>query len=447
MKKANVVIIGGSAAGLTAAITVRRHYPDTKIILIRKEKRVQIPCGIPYIFGTIGSAEKNMVPDTPLEQNNVELIVDEVTGIDRETKTITTKSGEEFGYEKLILATGSVPMVPAIPGRDKEDVFTVWKATEYLTHALERLKSAKKLVIIGGGFIGVEFADECNKIKGLDVTIVELLPHCLMLALDPEYCKAAEEALVARGVKVMTDRKVVSIEGDKKATGVKLEDGTILETDVVIIGIGALPHVEFAEKCDLKIGDTGSIWVDRTMHTSDPDILACGDCAEKYSFFGGKPSYLKLASIATAEARIAGSNIFLPHRESSGTIGVFSTVVGDKAFAMAGLTETNARSQGYDIVVGRAEGPNRHPGSMPGMVPQKVKLIFDRRTLVLLGAEMEGDNAVGELINAACAFILHKMTVDDIACFQIGTQPALTASPVSYQLVNAAESALMASKQ
>jgi pyruvate/2-oxoglutarate dehydrogenase complex dihydrolipoamide dehydrogenase (E3) component len=237
---------------------------------------------------------------------------------------------------------------------------------------------------------------------------------------------------------------VESIVGDGTAKGVKLADGTVLDADMVVVGIGTVANIDLAKNANLRLGPTGSIWVDRTMRTSDEHIFSCGDCAEKFSFFGGKPSKLKLASIASSEARIAGANLYGIQRESVGTIGVFSSAIGDHSFAVAGMQEYFAKMQGYDVITGTAEGPNRHPGKMPGMANQRVKLIFEKRTKVLIGAQMMGDKAVGELINVASACIQHKMTIDDIACFQMGTHPALTASPVVYQYVNAAESALLA---
>jgi len=444
MKKADVVIVGGSAAGLTAAITARRHYPNKKITLVRKEKLVPIPCGIPYIFGTVGSTQKNLIPDTPLEKHSVDFLIDEVTEIDREKRSVKTEGGEEVAYDKLVIATGSLPMMPPIPGFEKENVYPVFKDVERLNQMQDKMRASKNVVVIGGGFIGVEMSDEMNKMGNLDVTICELLPHCLQLAFDQEFCAEAEKLLEERGVKILANQKVVSIEGDKKVTGVKLGDGKVLEADMVVVGIGTVANVELAKNANLRLGPTGSIWVDRTMRTIDENIFSCGDCTEKFSFFGGKPSKLKLASIACSEARIAGANLFGIQRESVGTIGVFSSAIGDRAFAVAGMGENFAKQQGYEVITGTAEGPNRHPGGMPGMANQKVKLIFEKRTKVLIGTQMMGDNAVGELVNMACACIQHKMTIDDIACFQMGTHPALTASPVVYQFVNAAESALLA---
>jgi len=444
MKKTDVLIIGGSAAGLTAAITARRHYPDKKILLIRKEQLVPIPCGIPYIFGTVGSPQKNLIPDTPLEKNNVDFVIDGVTEIDPEARTVTTESGETVGYDKLVLATGSLPMMPPIPGFEKENVFPVYKDVPHLEHMQTMVSSSKRIAVIGGGFIGVEFSDECNKEGSHEVTVLELLPHCLQLAFDQEFCEEAEKLLSSRGVRIMADRKVTAIEGNGRATKVKLADGSALDTDMVVVGIGTTANVELAKNAGLRLGPTGSIWVNRTMRTSNEHISACGDCAEKFSFFGGIPSKLKLASIASSEARIAGANLFGIQRESVGTIGVFSSAIGDTAFAVAGMSENFARSQGYDVITGKAEGPNRHPGMMPGAAKQTVKLMFEKRTKKLIGTQMMGDWAVGELINVASACIQHGMTIDDIACFQMGTHPALTASPVVYQFVNAAESALLA---
>jgi NADH oxidase (H2O2-forming) len=210
----------------------------------------------------------------------------------------------------------------------------------------------------------------------------------------------------------------------------------------VLLGIGAVADVDLAKKAGLRIGLTGGIAVDRTMQTSDANIYACGDCAEKISFFGGRPSPLKLASIATLEARIAGANLFGIRRESIGTVGVWSTAVGDHALATAGLTEEMAKKRGYDVVAVTIQGPNRHPGLMPGAANTMVKLVFERNSGVILGGQVMGGPAAGEIINAISACVQNRMTAEDIAMFQTGTHPALTASPIAYHMVNAAEMAI-----
>jgi NADPH-dependent 2,4-dienoyl-CoA reductase/sulfur reductase-like enzyme len=441
MKKTDVVVIGGSAAGIPAAITCRRHYPDKSVLLIRKEKQVQIPCGIPYIFGTVNSPDNNLIPDGAVTNNGIELLIDEAVKINKKEKTILTKNKETINYEKLILATGSTPLELPIPGLDKENVFKVKKETPYLSSLLEKMNSAKDIVILGGGFIGVEFADECKKNRVANVTIVELLPHCLMLAFEDEFCKEAEQVLKEKGIDLITGVKLEEVLGEEKVTGVKLSDGREIKADLLLVAVGVRPNVTLAEEAGLST-DRGGIVVDSCMKTSDENIFACGDCTSKKSFFTNQPSGLKLASIATMEARIAGANLFGKRRENNGVVGVFSTIVGNTAFGMAGLTEKSARECGYDVVIGQAESPNRHPGGMPGMAKMKVKLVFNKKSGEIIGGQVRGGYSAGELANTISACIQKKMTADDIATFQLGTHPAVTASPIAYQLVNAAELAI-----
>jgi len=441
MQRAEIVVLGGSAAGITAAITARRHHPDKSILLVRREKQVSIPCGIPYIYGTLGGPERNLIPDSVLESNRIALVMAEVTRIDREGHRLLAGE-EEVGYDRLILATGSVPTQPPIPGIDLHGVFAVLKDVGHLAELQRRLKAAKNVVIIGGGFIGIEFADEINKIEGKDVTVLELAANCLSLSYDPEFCTEMEELLRSRGVTVRTSATVQRIAGNGKISAVELADGSSVPADLVIVGIGVKANASLAKDAGLRLGLTGGVAVDRTMQTSDPAIFACGDCAEKISFFGGGPSSLKLASIAQLEARIAGANVYGLRRESDGTLGVWSTAVGDLAMGTAGLTESMARGQGYQVVAGTVETPNRHPGTMPGAAPMKVKLVFERHSQVLLGGQVRGSASVGELINTIAACVQKRMTAEDIATFQMGTHPALTASPIAYPLVNAAEVAI-----
>jgi NADH oxidase (H2O2-forming) len=446
MKKADVVVVGGSAAGLTAAITSRRHYTEKRVLLIRKEKQVLVPCGIPYIFGTLGSSDKNLVPDAVLEKNGIELLVNEVTDIERTDRFVRLLGGEKIGYEKLVLATGSIPMIPSITGTDLKNIFVIKKDVAHLQQMFEQLDRSSNLVIVGGGFIGAELADECRKNRQIKITIVEMLSHCLMLTFDEDLCAVAENTERERGIEVLAPEKVEAFLGNGTLTGVKLASGRELKADMVILGIGCLANTKLAEKAGLELGPTRGIQVNRYMHTSDESIFACGDCAEKLSFFDGKPSNLKLASTATREARIVGANLYGTRRMNCGVIGVFSTVLGETAFALAGLSEREAREKGYDVVVGEAESPNRHPGGMPEATDLKVRLVFERGTGIILGGQVMGAKCGGELINAVSVCIHERMTVDNIATFPMGTHPALTASPIAYQLTNAAEMAIKAMK-
>ena len=444
MKKVDIVVVGGSAAGIPAAVTARRHYPEKSITLIRKEKKVLIPCGIPYIFGTLGSPEYNLIPDSVLQANRIDLVIDEATELKPEEKKIVLASGESVAYDRLVLATGSNSLVPPIPGIDKKNVYPIKKDVKHLEKLLNAINGAKDLVILGCGFIGVEFADECKKNRNINVTVVEMLNQCLQIAFGEEACKCCQEVedyLAEKGIDVITGVRLEAVLGDDKITGVKLSNGKEIKADLLIVGIGVRPNVDLAEKAGLAVCKDGII-VDTTMRTSDPHIFACGDCTSKFSFFTGQPSGLKLASIATTEARIAGANLYEISRKNPGVVGVFSTALGNLTVAMAGMSAKGAKSCGFDVITGDAEAANRHPGGMPGMSKMWVRLVFNKVNGELVGGCARGGPSAGELINTISACIQNRMRASDIATFQIGTHPAVTASPIAYQLVNAAEMAL-----
>lgn len=445
MVKTELVIVGGSAGGIQAAMCAQKHHGLKDIIVIRPEADAMVPCGIPYIYGTLGGAvEKNIMPNKLLGEAQLKLA--EVVSIDRQGKTVTLKDGEVIGYNKSILATGSTPLQPPIPGIDKKNVWFVNKRAEYLQQMGAAMDHARHIVVIGGGFIGVEFADECRK-RGHEVTIVELLEHCLQLVCPLDLCVRAEEALKERGVKVITSKAVKSIGGADTVEFVTLESGEEIKCDMVIIGIGVVPNIKLAKEAGLEIGPTGSIKVDEFQRTTDPNIFAVGDCAEKYSFFNGQPVPVRLASVATREAKVAAANLYLPQWRNVGTVGVFSTIVGDTAIGVAGLTDAQAAKLGYDVVTGEAEAASRHPGTMPDAKPMRVRLTFDRRSGKLLGGYACCIMAVGEVANIMAAAIVNGMTMEQIAIFPMGTHPWLTASPLAYQLTDAASDAVYKSKK
>jgi NADH oxidase (H2O2-forming) len=444
MKQADIVVIGGSAAGIPAAITAQRHYPEKNILLIRKEKQVVIPCGIPYIYGTVGTPENNLIPDGVLKNNNIDFIVDEATELSPKEKRVILASGESVTYDKLVLATGSVPLVPPIPGIDKKNVYTVRKDVQHLQDLLNALKDVRELVILGCGFIGVEFADECKKNRDINVTVVEMLEQCLQIAFGEEACRCCQEVedyLTKKGINIVTGAKLEEVLGDDRVTGVKLSSGQEIKADLLIVGIGVRPNIDLAEKAGLAVDKRGII-VDTTMRTSDPNIFACGDCASKFSFFTGQPSGLRLASIATTEARIAGANLYEISRKNPGVLGVFSTALGNLTVGIAGMSEKGAKQCGFDVITGEAEAADRHPGGMPGMSKMWLRLIFNKVNGELVGGAVRGGPSAGELINTISACIQNRMRASDIATLQIGTHPAITASPIVYPLVTAAEMAL-----
>ncbi len=438
----DVVVIGGSAAGVPAAITARRYYQNKSILVIRKGESVPIPCGIPYIFGTVDGVDKNIIPNAVLEKNKIDLIVGEVERVNKEGKEIEV-NGKTVTYDKLVLATGSHPIMPPLEGINLKNIFPVHKDTKYLSQFLDKVNEAKNIVIIGGGFIGVEFAEECKKNRDVNVTLIEMMPKCLMAAFDDEFCDKSHSILEEQGIELKLNAKVVKCHGETEVKEIELDSGERIKADVVVLGIGAVPNVNLAKEMGLELGKFGGVKVDSNMRTNSTDIFACGDCIDSKSFFSDSPSKIKLASTATMQARIAGANLFNTKRSDKGIIGVFSTALSGQAFACAGFTEREAMKEGYQVAVGVAEGPNRHPGLMPGMQNMVVKLIFNKHDKTILGGQIYGATSAGELINAISSFILSRFTAEDIATFQLGTHPALTASPIAYQLVNAAELANM----
>ncbi len=437
-----IVVIGGGPAGITAAITARRYYPEAEITLIRKEEKVLIPCGIPYIFGTLGSPEKNLIPDTVLSNNDIDLVVDEVASINKAAKTLTTINQKVLSYDKMVMATGSLPLVPPLPGVDLGNVFTVKKDVEYLQKLSQALDKAKDVVIIGGGFIGLEFADEFNKRGNLNVTVIELLPHCLLLACDEEICIRVEKKLSERGIKILSDRRAKAILGEESVQYVELENGQKLKANLVILGIGVRPNVKLALNAGLEVDEKDGIQVDGFMRTSDENIFAAGDCTAKRCYLSGSPIAVRLASMGTTEARVAGANLFGIRRRVECAIGIFSTCFGDLAVGSAGLTERAAKEMGIDVVAGEATAPDKHPGGIPGTKELGIKLVFEKDTGLLIGGQVYGGATVGEKMNFIGALIQHKMRADEVCTFQMGTHPMLTASPIAYQLVNAAQIAI-----
>jgi NADH oxidase (H2O2-forming) len=441
MEKTDVLIIGGSAAGIVAAVTAKSRYVDKKVTVIRKEEKVLVPCGIPYVFGSLESSNKNVIPDAMLVNAGVELKIGEVVFIDKENKICKTSNDIEISFEKLILATGSLPVISKqLKGITLDNVFTVQKDKEYLDKMTSKLKDYKKIVIVGGGFIGVEIADELQK-RGKDVTIIEILPNILGLAFDKEIASRAEDLLKSRNVKIKTSIAVKEILGDKKTTGVLLDNGEEFEADVVILSMGYKPNTDLAQKAEIEVNKLGSIKVDEYMRTYDTDIFAVGDCAEKRDFITRKLSKVMLASTACSEARVAGMNLYnlSSVKTFSGTISIFATAFGQTGFATAGLTETLALEEGFDIVCGSFEGMDRHPGSLSNTQKQFVKLIVSRESGILLGGEVVGGLGTGELINFIGLAIQNKMTINSIIGIQIGTHPLLTASPPAYPFIKAAE--------
>jgi len=441
---ANIVIVGGGPAGVIAALTAKSVHPEKSILMVKEIGEGVIPCAIPYMIHTLNDPKENAMGNLPLEKAGVEVLVDKATGLDVQGKVLSLKSGQTITFEKLILATGSLPAALPIPGIRKQGVFGIEKSLSYNSGIREKAKKAKHIVIIGGGFIGAEFADEIARGSDSKVHIIEIMPKLLTTAFDDEFCDAAEKELIRLGVCVHTQRKVVSINGDDKIESVSLDNGEHLSADMVLIGIGGKPNVDLARQAGLSITEGGSIWVDSYMRTKNKNIFAIGDCALKRDFFTRLEVPVWLASTATAEARIAGTNLYGVRvlRQIQGTISAFSTRIGNLSLASAGMISQACQREEFSIVTGQATAPDRHPGVLPGATPLTVKLIFAKRAGTLLGGQVSGGLSVGELINAIAIGIQMKLNVRELDMMQIATHPLLTPAPTVHPLINAAHQAL-----
>lgn len=444
MKKIDVLVIGGSAAGLVAAMTAKSNNPEKSVAVIRKEEKVMIPCGIPYIFGTVGTSDNNVLPDGGLIKLGVEIIVNEVKKIDTEAKTCLLANKEEISYDKLIVGTGSLPVVPKwLKGTNLKNVFTIKKDKDYLDLVQKDLQEAKDIIVVGAGFIGVEVSDELNKL-GKNVTLVEILPNVLGATFDDEFTTIAEKLLVARGINVKVNCGIEEILGSGKVSKVKLNSGEELKADAVILSLGYCPNTSLAKDAGIELNEFGFIKADQYRRTNKKDVFAAGDCSEKIDYATGKISKVMLASTACTEARIAGLNLYglNSYCRFKGTIGIYSTCIGDTAFGVAGMIEKQAIAEGFNYVTGSFKGIDRHPGKIADAHEELVKLIVSKETNVILGGEVMGGKSAGQVVNVLGAIIQGNMTIHDLLTMQIGTQPLLTASPAGFPIVKAAEAVL-----
>jgi len=443
-KKVDILIIGAGPAGMVSAVTARRYYPDKNILVIKNVANGCIPCGIPYMFSSLKDPKDNVLGTDSLIKNKIEVTVDEAVKINREKKSVGTKKSDEYIYEKLIIATGSSPVIPKIPGIDKKGVYPIYKDMDFLKTCVEEIKNAKNVLIVGGGFIGVEFADEISKIQGLNVYLVETLPRLLANSFDNDFSLLVQEKLENKGVKIFLNTKVVEISGKEKVEEVRFENGEALKVDNIILGIGSVPDTKLATDAGLDLGRGKGIWVDEYMRTFDPDIFAVGDCVGKRDFYTRRDTTVMLASTATAEARVAGASLYQLKviRENKGTIAIYSTYVDGLVLGSAGLTETSAKKEGFEIVVGNTEDVDKHPKSLPGVNKIKLRLIFSRQSGILMGGQVSGGISAGEIINVIGMAIQQRVSMTELETLQMATHPYLTSAPTMYPIVLAAQDAL-----
>ncbi len=446
MKTYDVIIIGGGPSGIITGVTAKKQNPDLSILLLKEETRGLVPCGIPYIFYDLGDVSKNAMGPKPFVDAGGEVLVEKVVGVDTEKNTIETATGETFAYKRLVLATGSVPIEPAfIPGYQLDGVEYIRKSYDYMEQLKAKTDAAKDIVVIGGGFIGVETAEQLAKHKDKNVSLVEVEEYCLSRAFSPDMAADADKVIRETGIRLHTGKKVVEILGQEgKATGVRLSDGGTIEAEIVIASIGYHPNTGLAKQAGIPLDKNRAILVDRYLRTPVQDVYAVGDCARTEGFITGRTDNIMLASTATAEARILGYNLdgISLLRDFPGTLSVFSTEINGKAFASAGAIERTAEEAGLEFVVGSFKDIDRHPGTFSDTSGLEARLTVSPQDGTIIGGELSGSKSVGELINVIALAIQKRVTVYELVAFQVGTHPLLTGPPTKYILVKAAENAM-----
>jgi len=443
-KDINILIIGAGPAGLVAASTAMESYPTKKIIVVKSNEKGQVPCGIPYVFGkTLGDVEKNAMPCGG-SNANVEILIDTITSVDIENK-IVSSAHHSIKFDKLIFATGSIPFVHKNfqDALHLENVFVIEKEYEKVKTLKNYIDTQKKILVIGTGFIGVEIATELASLDK-EVTIVGG-GHILAGSFDEDMASMAEEIMQNLGVTLALGqhaKQVISENG--KAKGILLCDGTLLKADVIILATGYQPNSKLAVDAGLKLARYGGIWVDEYMRTKNKDIFAIGDCSGRRDFITRDPSKVMLASTSAAEARVAGSCLYEIKniKGFNGTIAIFSTMIGKRVFASAGVTQKRAEDENIDFVVGFFEGLNRHPGTISDASKQSVKLIAMKSSGQIIGGQVVGDKEAGEIINIIGLAIEVGLTVHALISLQVATQPLLTAAPTTYPIIKAAQNVL-----
>ena len=423
-----IVVIGGVAAGAGAATKARRTDENAEIVLLEKGGYVSFAnCGLPYYIGGVIEDRDELLlvsPELFRERFNIDVrLHSEVTDIDAAAKTVTVRTPDGVvtePYDKLIIATGGRPVAPPIPGIGRSGVCTVFTVPDADAIMAWLARGIRSAVVIGGGFIGLETAENL-KARGLAVTLVEKLPQ-LMSNMDPEFSDVLVRELKHLGVDVVTGVGVREVTGGEAADGIILEDGRTLAADLVILAAGVRGSTELAEKAGCRLGESGGVWVDAGMRTSVPDIFAAGDITECVHLVTGKKVRNPLAGSANKQGRVAGANAAGANMRFPGALGTSVLKVGGLIAARTGLNAREAAEAGLDYECLYVPGFS-HATYYPDAAPLILKLTVEKQTGRLLGAQGIGRSGVDKRIDVLATAIYGHMTVFDLENLDLAYTP------------------------
>ncbi len=431
-----ILIIGGGAAGLKAASRARRKDAEATITVVDAGKYPSIGrCGLPYYVGGLVHEIDNLRETTYgavrdesyfKRLKNIDVLtLTRAVEIDRERRSvkIVKQSGgeDELNYDYLVIATGARPVKPPIEGIDSEGVVTLFNPedAEKIIEMWE--EGAEKAVIIGAGLIGLESAEALKNLD-MEVTVIEMQDRVAPNLLDREIAALVEQHLKEKGVRIFTRTRVEKVlSEDDKVKGV-VAGGREIPAEIVIVATGVKPNVELAERAGLKIGETGAIWVNEYMQTSDDRIYAGGDCVETTNLLTGKKVVAPFGDVANKQGRVIGENITGGNEKFPGVYGTCIFKVFDYTVAGTGLNEAQAREAGVDYMTAIAPGPDR-AHYYPAARYIRLKLIVEKGTWRIIGAQATGMGEVAKRIDVISTAIQAGMTIDQLSNLDLAYAP------------------------
>jgi NADPH-dependent 2,4-dienoyl-CoA reductase/sulfur reductase-like enzyme/peroxiredoxin family protein/rhodanese-related sulfurtransferase/TusA-related sulfurtransferase len=440
MQSMKIIIVGGVAGGASAAARARRLDEDADIVLLERGEYISFAnCGLPYHVGKVIPEREQLLVMTP-EKFRARTAIDarirqEATAIDRQGKTVSVKdlrTGEEKqeSYDKLILATGSRPIQPRLPGSDDPDVLQLWTIPDMDRITAKIDAGATRALVIGGGFIGLEVAENLVE-RGLHVTLVEKLPQVLP-SLDMEMARPLAQELCARGVTLRLGTGVQAIERGNDGLTVQLDDGGTVAVDFVVMSIGVRPNSELAGASGLTLNERGGIVVDTHLRTSDPDIYAVGDVIAVNDLAMGGQAMIPLAGPANRQGRIAAENALGGNKEYPGSLGTSVLKLFSLTAASTGATERRLKAAGLAYRKLYLH-PQSHAAYYPGGATLNLKLLFaeDGR---ILGAQCIGTKGVEKRIDVIATAMKAGMSVRELAELELSYAPPYGSAkdPVNY---------------